>query len=137
MGNQQREGNSDRIAQEGQNIGQGQIGRARVSRGDRGLAQSSLDNGFEPYVTASYAFRSKAVGTVEDSDYGQIPAYAVVNLSTGLRGNYEQGQWDVSLWLKNAFDKTYYTTLWTGGNGGYEGLLGTPRTLGLTGRYDF
>ena len=24
-----------------------------------------------------------------------------------------------------------------GGNGGYEGLLGTPRTLGLTGRYDF
>ena len=39
--------------------------------------------------------------------------------------------------VKNAFDKTYYTTLWTGGNGGYEGLLGTPRTLGVTGRYDF
>ena len=53
------------------------------------------------------------------------------------RGDYDQGQWDVSLWLKNAFDKTYYTTLWTGGNGGYEGLLGTPRTLGVTGRYDF
>jgi iron complex outermembrane receptor protein len=54
-----------------------------------------------------------------------------------LRGDFNQGQWDVSLWLKNAFDKTYYTTLWTGGNGGYEGLLGTPRTLGVTGRYDF
>ncbi|CAH0276272.1 Pesticin receptor [Pseudomonas koreensis] len=97
----------------------------------------NLANGFEPYVTGSYAFRSKAVGTVEDSDYGQIPSYAVVNLSTGLRGDFNQGQWDVSLWLKNAFDKTYYTTLWTGGNGGYEGLLGTPRTLGVTGRYDF
>ncbi|MCU1717385.1 TonB-dependent receptor [Pseudomonas sp. 5P_3.1_Bac2] len=97
----------------------------------------NLSNGFEPYVTGSYAFRSKAVGTVEDSDYGQIPSYAVVNFSTGLRGNYEQGQWDVSLWLKNAFDKTYYTTLWTAANGGYEGLLGNPRTLGVTGRYDF
>jgi len=97
----------------------------------------NLDNGWEEYVTGSYAFRSKAAGTVEDSAYGQIPSYAVVNLSTGLRGDFKQGQWDVSLWLKNAFDKTYYTTLWTGGNGGYEGLLGTPRTLGVTGRYDF
>ena len=45
----------------------------------------NLDNGFEPYVTASYAFRSKAVGSVEDSDYGPIPSYAEVNFSTGLR----------------------------------------------------
>jgi hypothetical protein len=29
------------------------------------------------------------------------------------------------------------TTLWTAANGGYEGLLGAPRTLGVTGRYDF
>jgi iron complex outermembrane receptor protein len=113
------------------------VGASKWIANANGEYKWNLDNGFEPYVTASYAFRSKAVGTVEDSDYGQIPAYAVVNLSTGLRGNYEQGQWDVSLWLKNAFDKTYYTTLWTGGNGGYEGLLGTPRTLGVTGRYDF
>ena len=77
------------------------------------------------------------MGTVEDSDFAQIPSYAVVNLSTGLRGDAGGGQWDVSLWLKNAFDKTYYTTLWSAANGGYEGLLGTPRTLGVTGRYDF
>ena len=96
-----------------------------------------LNDGLEEYVTASYAYRSKAVGTVEDSAYAQIPGYAVVNLSTGLRGDFHQGQWDVSLWLKNAFDKTYYTTLWSAGNGGYEGLLGSPRTLGVTGRYDF
>lgn len=113
------------------------VGASKWIGNANGEYQWNLDNGLEPYVTGSYAFRSKAVGTVEDSDYGQIPSYAVVNLSTGLRGNYEQGQWDVSLWLKNAFDKTYYTTLWSGGNGGYEGLLGTPRTLGVTGRYDF
>lgn len=113
------------------------VGASKWIGNANGEYKWNLDNGFEPYVTASYAFRSKAVGTVEDSDYGQIPSYAVVNLSTGLRGDFNQGQWDVSLWVKNAFDKTYYTTLWTGGNGGYEGLLGTPRTLGVTGRYDF
>ncbi|MBY8933564.1 TonB-dependent receptor [Pseudomonas fluorescens] len=113
------------------------VGASKWIGNANGEYKWNLDNGFEPYVTASYAFRSKAVGTVEDSDYGQIPSYAVVNFSTGLHGDFNQGQWDVSLWLKNAFDKTYYTTLWTGGNGGYEGLLGTPRTLGVTGRYDF
>ncbi|MGF6205788.1 TonB-dependent receptor [Pseudomonas frederiksbergensis] len=113
------------------------VGASKWIGNANGEYKWNLSNGFEEYVTASYAFRSKAVGTVEDSDYGQIPSYAVVNLSTGLRGDFNQGQWDVSLWLKNAFDKTYYTTLWTGGNGGYEGLLGTPRTLGVTGRYDF
>ncbi|MFJ5236045.1 TonB-dependent receptor [Pseudomonas neuropathica] len=113
------------------------VGASKWIGNANGEYKWNLDNGFEPYVTASYAFRSKAVGTVEDSDYGQIPSYAVVNFSTGLRGDFNQGQWDVSLWLKNAFDKTNYTTLWTGGNGGYEGLLGTPRTLGVTGRYDF
>jgi len=90
-----------------------------------------------PYVNASYAFRSHAVGTVDDSRYAQLPSYALVNVSAGLRGDLGDGQWDVSLWLKNAFDKTYYTTLWNSPNGAYTGVLGTPRTLGVTARYDF
>ncbi|MCU1723276.1 TonB-dependent receptor [Pseudomonas sp. 5P_5.1_Bac1] len=113
------------------------VGASKWIANANGQYQWDLDNGLQPYVTASYAFRSKAVGVVEDSDYARIPSYAVVNLSTGLRGDLGQGQWDVSLWVKNAFDKTYYTTLWSAANGGYEGLLGTPRTLGVTGRYDF
>ncbi|WP_095159427.1 TonB-dependent receptor [Pseudomonas sp. Irchel 3E13] len=113
------------------------VGASKWIANANGQYQWDLANGLQPYVTASYAFRSKAVGVVEDSDYARIPSYAVVNLSTGLRGDLGQGQWDVSLWLKNAFDKTYYTTLWSAANGGYEGLLGTPRTLGVTGRYDF
>lgn len=113
------------------------VGASKWIGNANGEYKWDLDNGLQKYVTASYAFRSKAVGTLEDSDYGQIPSYAVVNFSTGLRGNYEQGQWDVSLWLKNAFDKTYYTMLWASSNGGYGGLLGSPRTLGVTARYDF
>ncbi len=97
----------------------------------------NLDNGLQPYVTASYAYRSRAVGAVEDSAYSDIPGYGVTNFSTGLRGDWGQGQWDASLWVKNAFDKVYYTSLWSEINGGYSGLLGAQRTVGVTGRYDF
>ncbi|CAM3869843.1 Pesticin receptor [Pseudomonas reidholzensis] len=90
-----------------------------------------------PYVNASYAFRSHAVGTVDDSQHARLPSYALVNLSAGVRGDVGDGQWDVSLWLRNAADKTYYTTLWNSPNGAYTGVLGAPRTLGVTGRYDF
>ena len=72
------------------------VGASKWIANANGEYKWNLDNGFEPYVTASYAYRSKAVGTVEDSDYGQIPGYGLVNLSTGLRGDFQQGQWDVS-----------------------------------------
>jgi iron complex outermembrane recepter protein len=91
----------------------------------------------EPYVTASYAFRSRAVGTIDDSDFGQIPSYALVNLSAGVRLDQGDGVVDLSLWVKNAGDKTYFTSLWNSANGGYAGVLGTPRTFGATARYDF
>lgn len=93
--------------------------------------------GREHYLAASYAFRSSAPGTLDDSKFGQIPSYAVVNLSTGVRVDLGKGQLDLSLWLKNAFDKNYYTILWNEQNGGYGGLAGTPRTLGVSARYDF
>ncbi|WKN24423.2 TonB-dependent receptor [Azotobacter vinelandii] len=113
------------------------VGASRWIANLNGHYQWTLNNGLQPYLNASYAFRYRAVGTIDDSEHGQIPSYAVVNLSSGLRGDFGDGQWDVSLWLKNAFDKTYYTSLWNSANGGYAGVLGTPRTLGLTARYDF
>jgi len=94
-------------------------------------------DGLDHYVAASYAYRSGAPGTLDDSKFGQIPGYGVVNLSTGVRADLGKGQVDVSLWLKNALDKTYYTILWNEQNGGYGGLIGTPRTAGVSVRYDF
>ncbi|WP_121356704.1 TonB-dependent receptor domain-containing protein, partial [Pseudomonas aeruginosa] len=113
------------------------VGASKYIANFNGEYRWKLDDGLEPYLTASYAFRSRAVGTIDDSAYGQIPSYALVNASAGLRGDYGDGQWDLSLWLKNAFDKTYFTSLWNSANGGYAGVLGTPRTLGVTARYDF
>ena len=39
--------------------------------------------------------------------------------------------------LENAFDKQYYTSLWNSGFGSYNAVIGTPRTVGITGRYEF
>ncbi|MFN3766907.1 MAG: TonB-dependent receptor [Ectopseudomonas guguanensis] len=113
------------------------VGASKYIANLNGEYRWQLENRIEPYVTASYAFRSRAVGTIDDSEYGQIPSYALVNLSAGVRGDYGDGRWDASLWLKNAGDKTYFTSLWNSANGGYAGVLGTPRTLGATLRYDF
>jgi len=96
-----------------------------------------LEGGLVPYVTGSYSYRSKAPGTIDDSSYAQLPAYELVNLSTGLRGNLQAGQWDVSLWAKNVFDRHYYTGLSNKNNGGFVSFIGDPRTLGVTARYDF
>ncbi|WEJ19523.1 TonB-dependent receptor [Pseudomonas sp. SD17-1] len=113
------------------------VGAAKWIANTSASYQWDLDNGLQPYVNGNYAWRSQAVGTVDDSRLAQLPGYALVNLSAGVRGDWGQGQWDVSLWLKNAFDKTYYTTLWNSPNGAYTGVLGTPRTLGMSARYDF
>ncbi|MFR0675866.1 TonB-dependent receptor domain-containing protein [Enterobacterales bacterium AN_CKDN230030167-1A_HGKHYDSX7] len=93
--------------------------------------------GLQPYATASYAFRYRTTGTLDNSDYGVIPSYAVVNLSTGVRGDFNDGTWDVSVWLKNAFDKTYYNYVAPSMAGSYSGYPAPPRTLGMTARYDF
>ncbi|MEE1892914.1 TonB-dependent receptor [Pseudomonas otitidis] len=113
------------------------VGASKYIANLNGEYRWQLQDRIEPYVTASYAFRSKAVGTIDDSEYGQIPSYAVVNLSGGVRLDQGDSVLDLSLWLKNAGDKTYFTSLWNSANGGYAGVLGTPRTLGATARYDF
>ncbi|MGR6551336.1 TonB-dependent receptor [Pseudomonas plecoglossicida] len=113
------------------------VGASKYIANLNGQYKWQLTDHIEPYVTASYAFRSKAVGTIDDSDFGQIPSYALVNLSTGVRLDQGDGVLDLSLWVKNAGDKTYFTSLWNSANGGYAGVLGTPRTFGATARYDF
>jgi len=67
----------------------------------------------------------------------RIEPYVTANLSTGVRLDQGDGVLDLSLWVKNAGDKTYFTSLWNSANGGYAGVLGTPRTVGATARYDF
>jgi iron complex outermembrane recepter protein len=79
-------------------------------------------------------------GTVDDSPYGWIPDYSLVNARIGAK--FGHGRYDASLWVNNLTDKTYFQNLSTASivgaaAFGFAGQLGTPRTWGATLRAQF
>ncbi|WP_445675257.1 TonB-dependent receptor [Pseudomonas aeruginosa] len=117
--------------------GQRVVGASKWIANLNGEYQWRLDDRFQPYVSASYAYRSAAEGTLDNSDLSKIDGYALVNLAAGLRSDLGDGQLDTSVWLKNAFDKDYYLSAFASINGSYTTSVGQPRTLGVSLRYDF
>ena len=94
----------------------------------------------QPYVQAQYSHRSSAFGTVDDGPLTVIPAYSLVNFRVGAA--VDDGRYDVSLWLNNAFAERYFTSLSPSsipgaGTFAISGLPGTPRTFGATLRASF
>ncbi|MBG6082393.1 TonB-dependent receptor [Rubrivivax gelatinosus] len=95
-------------------------------------------DGVEFYANGHYAWRSSTYGDLNNSVYSRIPSYALVNLAAGWRlAAADGGGWDLSLWVRNAFDKHHYLGLTSVGNNAYFASAGQPRTLGATLRYDF
>ncbi|MCO3715765.1 TonB-dependent receptor [Pseudomonas aeruginosa] len=117
--------------------GQRVVGASKWIANLNGEYQWRRDDRFQPYVSASYAYRSAAEGTLDNSDLSKIDGYALVNLAAGLRSDLGDGQLDTSVWLKNAFDKDYYLSAFASINGSYTASVGQPRTLGVSLRYDF
>ncbi|MBG6625796.1 TonB-dependent receptor [Pseudomonas aeruginosa] len=117
--------------------GQRVVGASKWIANLNGEYQWRLADRFQPYVSASYAYRSSAEGTLDNSDLSKIDGYALVNLAAGLRSDLGDGQLDTSVWLKNAFDKDYYLSAFASINGSYTASVGQPRTLGVSLRYDF
>ncbi|HEJ5665002.1 TPA: TonB-dependent receptor [Pseudomonas aeruginosa] len=117
--------------------GQRVVGASKWIANLNGEYQWRLDDRFQPYVSASYAYRSAAEGTLDNSDLSKIDGYALVKLAAGLRSDLGDGQLDTSVWLKNAFDKDYYLSAFASINGSYTASVGQPRTLGVSLRYDF
>ncbi|MDB5468319.1 MAG: TonB-dependent receptor, partial [Phenylobacterium sp.] len=78
-------------------------------------------------------------GTVDDSPYGWIDSYSLVNLRVGAKVG---GRYDASIWVNNLTDKQYFQTLGSASivgaaAFGFSGQLGTPRTWGATLRAEF
>ncbi|GAC1034355.1 TonB-dependent receptor [Pseudomonas sp. No.21] len=96
-----------------------------------------LENRIEPYLTASYSYRSEAEGTLDNSDLSKIDGYGLVNLSAGVRRDLGDGQVDASIWVRNATDTDYYLSAFAYLNGAYTASVGAPRTAGVSLRYDF
>ncbi|NIJ06746.1 iron complex outermembrane receptor protein [Sphingomonas vulcanisoli] len=91
-------------------------------------------HGVTPYFIGRYSYRSNMFGTVDDGPYGRIPGYGLAAFRIGASFG---GRYDASVWIENAFDKTYYENMSAlavvGANTyGYGGKIGTPRTIGGT-----
>ena len=86
--------------------------------------------GFDTY------YRSEFSSSPSPSQYLNIDGYALLNARAGFRvGNGTS----VSLWARNLLNKDYYEQLLVaGGNAGhYAGVLGDPRTFGVTLKHSF
>ncbi len=81
-------------------------------------------------------YRSDFSSSPSPSAFLNVDGYALVNARAGFRISTGTS---VSLWARNLFDKDYYEQLLpAGGNAGhYAGVLGDPRTYGLTLRHSF
>ena len=82
------------------------------------------------------SYRSSFSSSPSVSKFLNIDGYALVNARVGFRAL--EGV-SVSLWARNLLDKDYFEQLLpaSGGAGHYAGVLGDPRTFGITIGYAF
>ncbi|HEX4024003.1 MAG TPA: TonB-dependent receptor [Steroidobacteraceae bacterium] len=87
-----------------------------------------------------YAWRSWQYGSTDDSQYGVIPSYGLLDLRYRVSGDLGGGRsWTVTVWSNNLANKHYVTdsVIATGSLYNYTLYPGLPRTYGLTGHVAF
>jgi len=81
-----------------------------------------------------YTYKSSSYSNTDDSSYGLIPDYGLLNLQLGLRS--ARGSWEVTLWGRNLMETDYFTNrngpIGIFSSGYVVGTLGDPRTIGAT-----
>jgi iron complex outermembrane receptor protein len=84
------------------------------------------------YLEAIFTYHSKYFSDTADSIYSVISANALINLNAGLR--LADGSWDLKVWIKNATDHHYFTTLSPANlsSGIISGQVGVPFMVGMT-----
>jgi len=112
----------------------------RVYQSPKWIGNAIIDYRFDaghditPYFIGRYAYRSSMFGTIDDGPYARIPGYGLASFRVGATFGK---RYDASVWVDNAFDKTYYQNMNAlavvgAGTYGYGGQIGTPRTVGGT-----
>ncbi|KQM19006.1 TonB-dependent receptor [Novosphingobium sp. Leaf2] len=95
-----------------------------------------VGGGNSAYVGGDVAYRSSFYSTVNDDPYAKAPAYTLVGARVGVRA--DKGNWDVSVWAANLLNEKYWNTLAVSSTVGIvQGVLGDPRTYGVTLRTTF
>jgi iron complex outermembrane receptor protein len=87
--------------------------------------------GLDAFARADVSGRSDSAGEATGSAYTVMDGFALVNLSAGIR---RPGAWEVTAWVRNAFDAAWLTavTVQAGNSGLVLGAPGDPRLAGLT-----
>lgn len=94
-----------------------------------------FSRGGELYAAWDYSLRSSYFGTVERGRATRIDSYDLSNARLGWRG---REIWDVSLWMRNVFDKDYTATVYPlYGVGDYGAFAGDARSYGINLRLNF
>lgn len=86
------------------------------------------------FAAADVFFRSEFSSSPSPSQYLNIDGYSLTNARAGFRAS---NGITVFIWSRNVFNKDYYEQLLAapGSHGQYAGILGDPRTYGVTLRY--
>ena len=94
-----------------------------------------LDSG-EVNLNANYSYTT-AFPVLAD-DITKVPGRGIANASINWKSGDDSG-FTASVWMKNIFDKVYYSYVQAANNpGGYtQGLRGAPRTFGVNVGYEF
>jgi len=90
----------------------------------------------ELYAGFDGSWRSRFSSNPSRSAYTDIEGYGLANVRFGFRAD---NGWDVTAWVRNAFDEDYFEVLATqsGSTGLVVGQPGDPRTWGVTLRTQF
>lgn len=97
-----------------------------------------LGGGVDGYALLGYSWRSSFYGTSDNSEYGIVKSYGLLNVRVGIQGDLGSKKWDLSLWANNVTDKRYFVGGLTGPTfGAYSLFPGDPRFWGATARVAF
>ena len=103
--------------------------------GEYNVPANILDREGQVYLGFDGNYRSEFSSNASRSIYTDIEGYSVHNVRVGFR----TGSFDISAWVRNAFDQNYFESLAvTPGNTGLvSAQLADPRTFGGTVRFSF
>lgn len=95
-----------------------------------------LRQGGKFFFAVETFYRSRFSSSPSPSKYLNVDGYSLVNIRTGFRVSAGVS---ATLWARNVLNKDYFEQLLpAGGNAGhYAGVLGDPRTYGVTLHYSF
>ncbi|GAB3016542.1 TonB-dependent receptor [Niabella terrae] len=88
------------------------------------------------FIATEFFARSEFSSSATPSSVLNVPGYGILNARTGFKAARALS---LFVWARNILDKDYYEQLLAaGGNAGhYAGVLGDPRTYGITLSYTF